>query len=660
MDETSVGADNDSAVRHTTANGDAESVSTDETMKKTTTVPMEDTAAGADKSIAVQHTTAIDDVESLSTNESISITATDAPTAEARKHSGPVKRFRLAELYPDTPDREAQFITEKFKDMLRQCAVEELDQERGDVSKQNEHFQVHLQLLWHEIIQQSDPVARMKGVCKLILMICTGLFKPNFVAGPKLTSISHGEHEIQRRSCPGDDDEDKMMYYQERFAYEQQMQPVEQFASGKVHGSMSVVLHPRAVQEGPYTSIKFGGECQVRIETEPRALPQSQETFEGSYGDLSPISPEDGGDAEVYTFNLPQLRFSHMIQAIAMGELVGICNIRCQHTQLEAELRFMPQLTPGIRSRSFVDGNIRKMLKTEPPIVSVNNGMPPSLLPSADTIIDSSIAQNGSVSVSTPSTSSGRNSSFKLKVPSFLRSTEYLEKKQRKKWEMQEQRRLAAEEEEQRKIPPTLANIMGHWDRKILVQDSASGEVSMLHNDPLIMRVDDQPVLDSPLNDAIKCPASMIMRRLWVAITDALDHQKWAEPLESVLKNQLLQPRHPHVVEKRNVAGVPLGYMLTYFIADQPTKNTKLRIAKQKKAPPKQETDDIDPPPHHQQQHGNENAANANVDCASAADTTNVDKMVSVLTKDRGPSEERADDSFVMVDEVKDSDAQDG
>ena len=68
----------------------------------------------------------------------------------------------------------------------------------------------------------------------------------------------------------------------------------------------------------------------------------------------------------------------------------------------------------------------------------------------------------------------------------------------------------------------------------MLARDERSGEVAVLHNDPLVMRADCEPILDAPLNSALRLPGSMIMRRLWSAIVDALDIQTWPEPLNSV------------------------------------------------------------------------------------------------------------------------------
>jgi hypothetical protein len=80
-------------------------------------------------------------------------------------------------------------------------------------------------------------------------------------------------------------------------------------------------------------------------------------------------------------------------------------------------------------------------------------------------------------------------------------------------------------------VPP-LVTIIGHWDRKvrrrvgvtvqqgraepehsrwwwwvqILFVDHATGEGGILHNDPLVMRNDTNPIMDAPLNTALRMP----------------------------------------------------------------------------------------------------------------------------------------------------------
>lgn len=511
-----------------------------------------------------------------------------------------------AEMYPSDPESEAHYIITRYKEILSRVPPAEFDKERGELANKADHFDVHSQVLWNDVLSKSDPLDRIRGLCRFILVFTTGLFKPDFrVAGPRQVNTPIGEYTIRRKKLANADG--ITLYYQEKTAYEHNLKACEQFANGKVRGSMEFCLYPTARQEGPHTTVDFGHDsCRIIVNNKHRTLPQSKDDFGGEYNDCHALSPDDeyADEDEVYDIVLPSLRISRLVQGVATCELVGISSVKCKATGLEAELRFIPQLGPGIRGRCVVDGVVRAMHPL-PPVVTDDSSdtsdqsthlqspkiTPRSVLPNATAVFQDSSGNGSSSRLSTPTKTrtppgdmkegkAGKGKSLWKKSKLGLSMLTGSKKAKAAQLDSRAQDSSDAVMPDEGgsqatgEQSPALLTILGHWDRKVLVCTEGSGQVAVLHDDPLIMRVDHQPVLDYPLNSALRMPTCMIHKRLWACISDALHMPTWAEPLNSVLKQRILAPRHAHVLEARGEAGAPLSYMLSYMFAEtaQPKK----------------------------------------------------------------------------------------
>lgn len=70
----------------------------------------------------------------------------------------------LSQLYPEDPELEVEYIMQRFKRMCKCVSDEEwASQQRQDPT--TDYFKVHSAMLYKQIIQAPDDLARMRGTC---------------------------------------------------------------------------------------------------------------------------------------------------------------------------------------------------------------------------------------------------------------------------------------------------------------------------------------------------------------------------------------------------------------------------------------------------------------------------------------------------------------